>query len=535
MKKQVVFYGILVSLLFVAINCAKRGTPTGGEKDTTPPQLVRAEPPNNSINFNKDKIRIYFDEYVVLKNIQKQLIISPPLKQLPEITPQGGASKFIDIKINDTLQPNTTYVFNFGQSITDNNEGNPYNFFSYIFSTGSYIDSLSVSGTIKDAINREADDFVSVMLYQVDSTFNDSIIYKKPPTYITNTLDSTTAFTLTNLRSGKYMLVAMKDVSNNYLFNQKTDKIAFKKEFITVPTDSLYELKLFKEIPDYKASKPTLAAKNRIIFGYEGNADSLNIALLSPAPPDFKYKILKDREKDTLNYWFTKIEADSLLFKVSNRRQIDTFTVKIKELYNDSLVLSTNTSGNLSLKEPFGIYANIPIETIENNKITLINKDSAAVDFTSAIDKTKNQARLLWDVQPNERYKINLFPGAITDFFGNINDTLSYALSTRSLADYGNIRVTLRNVETYPILVQLIKEQGEVVDEIYATESRKNYSFRNLDPAKYYVRVIFDDNKNGKWDPGNYLKKIQPERVSYYPTVIDVRANWELEETFTLN
>ena len=322
MKRRIVFYGILTGLFLLAVNCAKRGNPTGGAKDTTPPEVVRADPPNESVNFDKNKIRIYFNEYIVLKNVQKQLIISPPLKQLPEITPQGGASKFIDIKINDTLAPNTTYVFNFGQSITDNNEGNPYNFFSYVFSTGSYIDSLTVSGTIKDAINRKADDFVSVMLYQIDSTYNDSIIYKKPPTYITNTLDSTTAFTLTNLRAGTYMLAAMKDVANNYVFDQKTDKIAFKKEFIAVPSDSIYEMTLFKEIPNYRLAKPVQTSGNRIIFGYEGEADSINIALLSPTPQNFRSQILKDREKDSLYYWFSDIEADSLLFKVTHKKTV---------------------------------------------------------------------------------------------------------------------------------------------------------------------------------------------------------------------
>ena len=534
MRKRIVFYGISAGLLFLAVNCAKRGSPTGGDKDITPPKIVKAEPPNNSINFNKKKIRIYFDEYVVLKDIQKQLIISPPLKQFPEITPQGSASKYIDIKISDTLASNTTYVFNFGQSITDNNEGNPYNFFSYVFSTGSYIDSLSVSGTIKDALKRKADDFVSVMLYRVDSTFTDSIIYKKPPTYITNTLDSTTAFTLTNLRAGRYMLAAMKDISNNYLFNQKTDKIAFKKEFIDVPADSVYELKLFKEIPDYRPAKPSLAAKNRIIFGYEGTADSIKITLLSPTPEDFKYRMVKDREKDSLYYWFSDIKADSLLFKMSNKKQTDTFTVKMRPLAKDSLLLDAGTRGSLSLKETFGINANIPLVKLSNDKMKLINKDSLAVTFTIALDTIKNQCRILWDVQPDEQYKMELLPGAITDLFGNVNDTLNYTINTKSLADYGNVRVSLKNVSTYPVLVQLVTEKDDVIDEIYAPEPREIYDFRNLDPAKYHIRVIFDDNKNGKWDPGNFLKKIQPEKVSYYPSVIDVRANWELEQVFTL-
>ena len=180
-----------IFILFIALifaNCANRGTPQGGEKDVTPPTIEKSEPENFNINFDQKEIRIYFDEYIKIKDVQKQLIISPPMKTQPEITPLGNASKYISIKIFDTLQPNTTYAFNFGNSISDNNEENPFPFYRYVFSTGNYIDSLSVNGQIFDALNRKPDTFVSVGLYEVDSTFNDSIVYKENPKYITNTL-----------------------------------------------------------------------------------------------------------------------------------------------------------------------------------------------------------------------------------------------------------------------------------------------------------------------------------------------------------
>jgi hypothetical protein len=151
---------------------------------------------------------------VKLKNLNKQLIVSPPMKYNPEVSPMTP-SKIINIKIKDTLQENTTYSFNFGQSIEDNNEGNPYNQFKYIFSTGSYIDSLKVSGTIKDALNKKEDSFVSVMLYEANSKFNDSMVYKSVPRYITNTLDSLKTFKIENVKAGKYLLVAMKDANSN--------------------------------------------------------------------------------------------------------------------------------------------------------------------------------------------------------------------------------------------------------------------------------------------------------------------------------
>src|SRR5690606_30378112 len=195
-------------------------------------------PKNYGTNFDGREIKLVFDEYVKLKNVNKQLIVSPPLSRAPEISPLT-ASKTITIKISDALQPNTTYSFNFGQSIEDNNESNPYPQFKYIFSTGSYIDSLKLGGVIKDAYNKNPDNFVSVMLYEADENFNDSIIYNENPRYITNTLDSLKTFSLENLKAGKYLLVAMKDANSNYKFDPKQDKIAFHKEFVTIPNDTL--------------------------------------------------------------------------------------------------------------------------------------------------------------------------------------------------------------------------------------------------------------------------------------------------------
>jgi len=207
----------------------------------------------------------------------------------------------------------------------------PYPYYRYVFSTGDYIDSLNVNGYIKDALNRKPDEYVSVLLYEIDSAFTDSIIYKEKPKYITNTLDSTTTFKLENLKDGEYLMIALKDENSNYTFQQRTDKIGFLKEFITVPTDSVYEINLFKESIDFKATRPKLISGNKIAFGYEGGTEKMKIGLLSQVPEDFKSVITQDSEKDSLNYWYLPdIKVDSLLFKVTNINFIDTLTVKIK-------------------------------------------------------------------------------------------------------------------------------------------------------------------------------------------------------------
>lgn len=526
----------LMLIITALAQCARRGNPTGGDKDIIPPELIKAVPENLSTNFTAKKIRLYFDEYIKLKDVQEQLIISPPLKYTPLITPQGGASKYIEITIKDTLKENTTYTFNFGQSIIDNNEGNPNSFLSYVFSTGNYIDSLEVSGAVLDAFNRDADTFISVMLYEIDSTYTDSTVYQKPPNYITNTLDSTNIFRLKNLKAGKYSLIAIKDEGKNNMFDQNSDKIGFTTDTITLPTDSIYALTLFKEVLDYNISVPNFAAKNKIIFGYQGTPDNIVIETLTQLPDTVRTLITKEPKKDTLNYWFTPFDMDSIVFTITNdfEKTIDTFTVKSrKKVPTDSLKLTPNQSGNLSFIDPFYISANTPITAIDGSKINIINKDSLAVSFKTSLDSTENRLNVNFERLPNEEYYMDIFPGAIQDFFNMENDTIAYNLSTKSYADLGNLTVNIDGNVSFPIIVQLTSDKGEVQREIYV-EEQQPIVFNYINPTNYRIRVIFDTNKNRKWDTGNYLKKIQPEKVSHYPELIEVRANWELEQTFTI-
>lgn len=532
----------LVCIFFLLIvvsvvQCGRRGgTLTGGPKDEDPPVLVKAEPENLTTNFKAKKIRLTFDEYIKLQDIQDQLIVSPPLKYSPEITPQGGVQKYVEIKIKDTLLPNTTYTLNFGQSVQDNNEANPLSFLTYVFSTGDYIDSLEVLGVVKDAFNKEVDNFVSIMLYEIDTAYTDSTIYKKPPNYITNTLDSTVIFTLKNLKEGKYAMFALKDAAKNNIFDQNADKIAFLSDTITLPTDSTYLLTLFKEIPDYSSSVPSFAAQNKIVFGYYGGEEDIEIKPLTVIPDTIKTKILKEVDKDTLNFWFTPYEVDSIIFTVTNKKKIavDTFTVKSRKVGIDSLTISPNQNGSLDFNTPYHLAANTPIIDIDTTKMQMTVKDSLPLDFKIVFDTVANKLDFDFEMEPDENYTLEMLPGAITDFFGQTNDTTNYRLSTRSLAEYGSLRLNLTGAVEYPVIVQLTDEKGENKLEIYATEP-KVFEFNNIDPAKYLIRVIFDKNQNKTWDTGSFLKNIQPEKVSYYPDEIEIRANWEVEQTFRIS
>lgn len=520
----------ILNLVFIAItiaSCANRGTPTGGEKDKEPPVILKAVPENFSTNFKGDEIRIYFDEYVKIKDLRKQLIISPPMDTEPTITPLGSASKYISIKIKDTLQDNTTYAFNFGESIVDNNEGNPYPYYRYVFSTGETIDSLSIKGYVVDALKEKPDTFVSVMLYAVDSTYIDSIVYKEKPRYITNTLDSLTSFSIDNIKAGKYKLIALKDKNSNYRFDQKADKIGFKEGFITVPTDSTYKLTLFQEAVNFKALKPKQDGESRIIFPFEGDYESMRIKVLGETREGYKTRIVKDPITDTLYYWYKpKFEVDTTFFIVSNKKYVDTFKHRFRVLKADSLKMNALTKGTINFDQEFTIEGNIPLTKIDTSKIKLIDKDSLVVPYKVEFDSIFNRYKLPIDKQEGQKYNFTMLPGAFTDFYEGTNkDTLNYSIRTKLKSEYGNVRVILRNPK-FPLIVQLVNDKGVVLYEKYTSESPV-VDFNYLSPRQYALRVIFDANGNGKYDTGNYLLGLEPERVSYSPAIDEIRSNFD--------
>ncbi len=530
MNKTLSNFILAFSIGFIFINCANRGTPGGGPKDETPPKIVKSEPENYKTNFKGNEIRIYFDEYIKIKDISKQLIISPPMKKKPDVSPISGASRFISLKIYDTLQPNTTYAFNFGNSITDHNEGNPYPYYRYVFSTGNYIDSLSIKGNITDALLKQPETFVNVALYEVNNTFTDSIVFKETPKYVTNTLDSLTTFSIDNLRPGKYLLMALKDGNNDNKFQQKTDQIAYHKNYITVPSDSSYSLRLFKEERNYKATRPRLLAGEKIAFGYEGNYEDMRIDILSETPPEFEYRITKDPKTDTLNYWYKpRLKVDTLNFKVSKNKIENKFTVRISEQKRDTLDFKTEPSGNIGYDEDFRISATTPLSSFKISKIFMVDKDSTTVSFKTRFDTINNAYVFQFDKTEDNKYTIKVLPEAFEDFYGNRNkDTLSYNLSTRKTSDFGYVRFTLVNA-TYPLIIQLTDKKGILKEERF-TKKDNTVDFLNLDSGMYSIRVIHDANGNQKFDTGNYLKKIQPEKVSHFKE-IEIRADWGIQET----
>jgi uncharacterized protein (DUF2141 family) len=518
-------------------SCAKTGRPDGGPKDELAPLFVTSKPPYETINFSSKEIELRFNEFIKLKDLNKQLVVSPPLKNPLLITPQGTASKFLKIEILDTLAINTTYIFNFGNAIEDNNESNKLEGFKYVFSTGSYIDSLETTGTVTDAFLNEKPKKTNIVLYRLDSTFTDSIIYKKKPNYVTTALD-TTKFNFTNLKKGKYLLLALGETSSNYIFNPTVDKIGFYRDTIRLPKDSILTrpIKLFKEVQPYQFRRAKEAFKGKIEFGYEGEIKNLKVKLLSKVSDSFRSISRFEIDKDTLNYWHTPIAVDSLNFIISNDIFRDTVTVQFRKNKLDSLKITPSTKGTLHLRDTFFLKSNNPIVKIDTSKIVFINKDTLRVKYSSYNSKKENKIGFIFEKKQREKYSIRALPGSFTDIYTIKNDTLNYRFKTIELEDYGRITLNIVNIASKNLIIDLLsgKNNDEIIERKYISAS-ETLVFNLLEPKTYVIRAIVDDNNNKKWDTGNYLRKELPENVIYYKEELKVRANYFLEgNTFTV-
>lgn len=536
MLKRIPNFLFVIFLAMGLVQCAKKGMPQGGPEDEEPPKFLRASPENFSTNFKRDEIRIYFNEYIKLNKPQEQIIISPPMAPKPTILPLGSARKDIRIEIFDTLQENTTYTINFGKSIVDNNEGNELDYFKYVFSTGDYLDSLSVQGSVNDASLKELAAPVSIFLYELDSTYSDSIVYKENPRYVTYSKDSVFTFEIENLKEGTYQMIAIQDKNANYKFNPKSEKIGFIEKPISLPADTSYHITLFKEELEFSVQRPKLLKGNQILFGYEGvtDLDSLEINLLNAKPEGFRSRIVKDPKTDTLYYWYNqKPESDSLSFEIVSPEKRDTLFTKISELERDSLKVTTEPSGNIEFNQSFKFRANTPLVASNADLIRILDKDSAEVNFSAELLLIKNELQLQFEKEENNQYQIRALPGALTDLFGKTNDTINQQITTKPYSEYGSLMLRLQNVNSFPIIAQLTNLEGEVQAERFS-ESETNFNFRFLKPAKYLVRVIIDDNGNQQWDTGNYLEKRQAEKIIYHRDTLEVRSNWDLNESFIL-
>ncbi|MGL5113310.1 MAG: Ig-like domain-containing protein, partial [Flavobacterium sp.] len=239
-------------------------------------------------------------------------------------------------------------------------------------------------------------------------------------------------------------------------------------------------------------------------------------------------------KKDSLQVWYKPIKTDSLQLNVKKEAYQNDFNLKIKNQKKDTLSISALQSGILNMRDQFALETTTPLTKVDRTKIVLIDSKKNTLDITPIYDDFNQKLVLEFKKATSEKYQIQLLPGALTDFYEKSNDTLTYKLETRSESDYGNLTINITNAKRYPIIIDLTNDKGEVVATEYTNKDNK-VVFNFLDPATYTLRAIYDDNKNKKYDPGNFLEKKQAEEVLYFSKLVDVRANWEVDQIFDLS
>jgi hypothetical protein len=226
------------------------------------------------------------------------------------------------------------------------------------------------------------------------------------------------------------------------------------------------------------------------------------------------------------------MEKDSLIFTIEADNYKKGFTSKIKKIQEtDSLSIDAKQKGALAFRDQFTLKTNTPIDQFNNEKITLLNKDSVKVAFTTKYNEFEREIVFDFKKEENEKYKMTALPGAFVDFYNTPNDTLKFNFTTKQYSDYGNLRVNLKSATRFPVIVEILKSNGEIVAQGYS-EGETSLNFELLEPNLFTLRIIYDDNKNRIWDTGNFLEKRQAEEIIYFPKAIDVRANWDVEQDF---
>lgn len=530
---------LLLPFLLLA-SCAQILSPGGGEKDRTPPAVVEYNPDSAAVNFTGKRIIIRFNEYVQLSDLNNQLIVSPQMNEQPDVNIR---KKEIVIDLPDSLLPNTTYTISFGNAIKDITEGNLLDNFRYVFSTGPQIDSLTCSGKLLNAYSLSPERNVLVMLYRNTA---DSVPYKERPYYFTKSRDDG-SFRLTNLKAGTYRIFALDDKNQNYLYDNTDERIAFADSLLVLRdhVDSL-SLKLFRELP----------AKQKRISLNQPFSGRVSLVYARPiADPQISVSLGEtDRRSlftehspngDSLDLWLGSISSDSMKIVVRDgKTPVDSAEIEIERPGRKKssgrgggnaelrkLRISSNASGMYPGKK-LNIYTSNPVSDYDRNGIFLIKgRDTVKTSFS--LSENKHSLRIDGKLYEDSSYVLFVRPGAITDWFGQKNDTLMQRFTMPSASESGTLKTEIKGLKEGRYVLQLLNEKGVVVRDTSITGPML-VSYRFLPAGGYTLKLITDANGNGKWDTGNYPEHRQAETVRYYARPVRMRTGWDLDVVWEL-
>jgi len=488
----------------------------------------------SSIYFDNSGFQLEFDEIVDLENINGQLIISPPFEKKPTVrTNKRKITVHFDYS---ELQENTTYTFNFGSAIKDHNEGNILANFTYVFSTGAYIDSLSISGKINDAFTDKPVEKVLVLMYR---NLEDSMPLTSIPNYF-GISDKEGRYSINNLKEGVYKLVALLDMNQNYKFDLANESIAFIDEFVVLDSNLIdVDFKLFNEV----SNKQYVAERNvedfgRLSYIFNKGLEDPKITLKDAPFEGDEYKKFLSENKDTLEIWFPDYDGSFLMILNDDSTFVDTTELTITPVFNidemPAFRITPNTKGQMDLNKSLVLEFDNPIITWNPDFISLY-EDSVKVDIEPFFsDSLKRKLVISHQWKEKSKYLLNVGLGSFTDFYDQTNDLFELRFGAQEENFYGRINMNIELGEALaPFIIQLLNESDEVLDERIISNNQK-ISYDYLRPAEYSFRLIQDLNNNGKWDTGNYSKKTQPEPVVYYPSKTNVRSNWDIDLTWAI-
>lgn len=575
---------LLLTVLFLFTSCAKEASPTGGPKDIAPPEVLFESPKNYSTHFDEKKYKVYFDEYIQLKNLQEELLISPPLKEKPKFVLKG---KKLVVTFKDSLPQNRTVNMNFYSAIVDLNESNPLPQYQYVFSTGSQIDTSFIDGRVIDAQTGKPIEKALVLLYE---NFRDSIVAQQLPSYIART-DKQGIFVVNNLSAGPFKILALQDKNRNTLYDQPIEPVAFLNDSIkplikwtgmidtleimninltgdTIYKDSIiekrvqvstlkpFQLKMFTS--DYK--KFYLNSKNRInrsllSFGFSRNIDTLfhDINILKPKPTHAQPFVKHMIAPDSVLYFLTDsvlFNADSIYLKISypftdSTNKVVTRTDSVFLIYNqkelkkaDTLLtfLSNLKTKKLDIDTVLRINWSEPLKQVNSDKIFLqIKRDSVFVplDFTLNLNQMQLTTVINFKQDLLASYRLIFDSASIVSAAGKILDSTAISFNYFEESDYGNLILSVDSLYDN-FIFQLVNKKGKIISQINYPKN-KYIQFKQLTPATYSLRLLIDENSNGKWDTGDYYQNMQPETTIAMPGDIIIKGNWDTEQTWTLS
>lgn len=534
------------------VSCAVQQTPTGGEKDIVPPKLISVNPPSETTNFKAEEIEIIFSEYVQLKNPFQEISISPEPEVRPEFRPKKN---ILVVKFTDTLLENTTYQINFGKSIGDMNEGNPLPNYKYIFSTGNQIDSLKISGSVdtysleKSTESRSSGSSpgssnILVLIHpETDSLVNqDSLIMKKKPGYYTYA-DSSGNFEITNLKEGTYRLYALKEENNSRIYDENVELLGFLQEPLVVTKDTVVNTLFLARLQQQQLE--VLNDRNqdaRLTLLLNKKSEDLDIQVLFP--PAFKDKIIREEDEatDSVVLWLPSPVYDSVKVAVGeNGRYIDTILFRNfnpKEKLEPFEITDELAQGALKPgTDPVLVFSR-PVNSPDISKIEL-QEDSVKVNAAAIKLNRLSPRKYAIDYNWKERsnYQITIGAGYITDIYQAGNKAYQRQFIADSLENYGNIFIRYTVPDSLPdstqYVAQLLNVDNTIIKENIITKNQR-IEYRTLSPAGYKIRIIFDRNKNGRWDGGYLFQKIQPEKILFFDPGETLRANWDQEYTIDI-